>query len=231
MNKELKFKKYLQYYVDFEYLDEKVDFHITITEKEQEKKQFWDIIHFFKNKKILEPVDASFSKSIRIRCEDGEYSIESTNLIARQVLAVLLNLQSKEKSLYSSWYLYDYDSCNEMPQFIHSFFLAGDYKIIQEDVMISTSWMDDCDPNILVMSPLVGCYNNSSTPLWSNMGANEDALTKWYYQKFYRENVKGQIIAIRENFRPDGYSSSSTTEAYLKWIMIACGLILLKMFI
>lgn len=162
---------------------------------------------------------------------------------------MLLNLQSEEKSIYSTWYLYDYNICNEMPQFVHSFFVAGNDRILLDNARISTSWMDDCDPNILVESTFI-TVPNSSMPLWSNMEEDQKAITMWYYQKFYQESNRGQILSIRKNLinstassatsilsnetKPSLHSSSgkisllSSINKKLTWGLAMMGLILIK---
>lgn len=242
-NKEIKFVKYARYNVDFEYLNQKVDFFLTIPNMEPKKEYFWAIIEFFKDKKIIKPADGSFLNSFSVICEDIEYTIECENLIARQILSILLNLQVQNKPLYSSWYRYDYNSCTETPQFIHSFFLAYDYKIILEDAEISTSWMDECDPNILVETLPAGS-SNSSMPLWSNIEADLKATALWYYKKFYKETTIGQILSIREktvssslpklqstdSTLPDEISLLSSIDTSLKWLVVAAVIIVVKMF-
>lgn len=212
--KELNFSKYTPYEVDFEYLEKNVEFFLEAPNENPEKLSFWKIMQLFSHKKILEPADASFLKSFCILCEGGEYNIECKNLIARQVLAVLLNQQNEGKPFECFWYLYDYDSCNETPQFIHSFFLAIDRKIQLNDVQISTSWMDECDQNILIES-------DSSFSLWSNMEENHKATTLWYYQKFYRETEWGQIISIRENLNTVGSIKSTVPSTSINQALLS----------
>lgn len=197
-NKELNVRKHIPYEIDFEYLNTKVEFFLEIPNENQKKVSFWEIIEFFSDKPYSEEVDSSFGSCIYVECSDIEYKILCKNLIARQVLSIMLNLQNEKKSLYSNWYLYDYDSCNEMPQFIHSFFLADSGKIQLERASISTSWMDECDQNIFVEETLV-TVPDSSMPLWDNMEEDQRAVAHWYYQKFYQETERGQILSIREN--------------------------------
>lgn len=247
-NKELKVKAHIPYEVDFDYLHEKVHFSLTEKNRNPTDYQFWEIIQFFSKKKISQPVDASFSKTIYIKCDDVEYTINCENLIARQVLALTLNLQNEKKSFHNSWYLYDYDECTETPQFIHSFFLVDDHKII-DFARISTSWMDECDINILIEStPILS--DNSSLPLWNNMKSNLKATTLWCYQKFYQETERGQILAIRKNLpNPDSFKTKTSFSAKslpldpslnkaflfssinkkLKWIVVILIVILIKM--
>lgn len=241
MKNDLKFKKYIPYEVDFDYLDEKVDFLFSEADANPQKKSFWEIMSHFSENKILEVVDSSYSSGIKVHCERQNYLIECKNLVAREVLSVLLNLQMKNKPVETFWYLSDFDSCNEMPQFIHSFFLADAGNIILDDVTISTSWMDDYDHNVLIESSLIKCHN-SSLPLWSNMEQNQNALTYWYYQKFYQETTRGQLLAIRENLSPifpssllnkflssEQSISTSPIERRLQWIIMLLGAILIKM--
>lgn len=241
-NKDLNIKERIPYEIDFEYLNMQVDFFLTTPSAENKKEQFYSIIEFFKDKKFVEPSYASFMRSFRVKCENFQYTVECNNLIARQILSVLLNLQDKGEALYHSWYLYDYDRCNEMPQFEHSFFIAGDHKIILENVNISSSWMDECDPNVLIESSVANCPD-SSVPLWSNMEANLKAETIWYYQKFYQETIIGQLsflkkkpkskkmsIPIVDQSSPhDQITALASIDKSLKWLVCIAALILLKM--
>ncbi len=240
-NQDLIFKKYVEYEVDFDYLEENVKFLI-ISSHKKVNSSFWELMHFFADKKIIEPVYKTFS-DIWVKCEECEYTIECKNFIARQVLTTLLNLQKEKESIYTSWYLYDHDSCNEMPQFISSFFLADNNKIILDHVAISTSWLDKCDPNILIESSLVKCLE-SSTPLWNNMEKDQKAIMLWYYQKFHKETRRGQILSIRETLgsqKTKAYSSLSyqanqssllqSINKNLEWVVIILGIILVKMFL
>lgn len=243
-NKDLNFKAYIPYEVDFEYLNAKVDFFLTTPDAENKQEQFFNIVKFFKDKKFLEPSSsyALFTESVRVKCENFHYTIDCNNLVVRQILSILLNLQDKGESIYHSWYLYDFDSCNEMPQFIHSFFIAGTHRIVLETVRISSSWMDKCDPNVLIESSVVNCQN-SSIPLWSNMEADLKAKTTWYYQKFYQETIIGQLQALKrkptskKKFIPITDQSSSldqisllcSIDKSLKWLICIAILILLKM--
>lgn len=73
------------------------------------------------------------------------------------------------------------------------------------------------------------------------MEENLEASTHWYYQKFYQDTEKGQLLSIRENLKnkPTTLAISDTTinqtllfsiNQKLKWaVAIACA-ILLKMF-
>lgn len=241
-NKNLNFKERTRYEVDFGYLNTQVDFFLSTPDAENRKEQFYNIIEFFKGKKFAEPSDASFMKSFRVKCENFEYTVECNNLIARQILSVLLNLQDKGEAIYHSWYLYEYDRCNEMPQFIHSFFIAGSHRIVLENVEISSSWMDECDPNVLIESSVANCPD-SSVPLWSNWEADLKAETTWYYQKFYQETILGQLAALKK--RPKSKKTSTPTtdqtssvdqipllysiDKNLKWLICIAGLILLKL--
>ena len=250
-NKKLNVSKHVPYEVDFDYLEENVQFFLEVSNKEEIKTSFLKIIDFFSDKKISEPVDESFS-DVCVVCDDVTYKIRCKNLIARQVLAVILNLQNEKKPLWCLWCLYDYNSCNEMPQFIHSFFLAADSKIQLDNVQISTSWMNECDQNILVEASIAETPD-SSMPLWSNMEEDLKARVLWYYQKFYQETENGQILAIRDNlkllesekfniFLPSKIFSSCSSyssvdnallfsiNSKLKWAVIILGAILLKIF-
>lgn len=229
-NNELHFSKHTPYEVDFEYLETKVEFFLEAPNETPIKLSFWEIIKYFSEKKISEPVHGSFQTSFRIDYNDVIYRIRCENLIARQVLSVILNLQNEKKPIYSFWYLYDFNSCTESPQFIHSFFLANASKIQLDNVDISTSWMDKCDSKILIKS-------DSSMPLWSNMEGDQKATTLWYYQKFYHETDKGQILSIRENLKSvESISCASIDQKLLsavnkklKFVVIILILILLKM--
>ncbi|HAB98227.1 MAG TPA: hypothetical protein DCE71_00175 [Parachlamydiales bacterium] len=91
---------------------------------------------------------------------------------------------------------------------MHYFFLINDNKIMSDSVVISTSWMDECDTNILIEDkPFL--LENSSLSLWGNEVTNMEAATFWYYQKFYQETTKGQTLAIRENIA-NATASTST---------------------
>ena len=236
MTSDLKFKKYIPYEVDFDYIDEKVDFLFSESNSDPQKKGFGEIIRYFGENKVLKIVEPSYSSAMKVHCERHNYLIECENLVALQVLSVLLNLQMGNKPVWTFWYLSDFDSCNETPQFIHSFFLADTDNIILDDVTISTSWMNDYDPHVLIESSLITC-DNSSRPLWSNMKKNQEARTYWYYQKFYQETKRGQLLAIRENLSPtlrpcmssNQSLCESTIEKKLQWIIILLGAILIKL--
>ncbi len=252
MNKDLKFKKHIAYTLDFDYLDEKVEFLLSEPDAETLKKSFSEIILFFSDKKLLEPVNSSFLGATYVKCEDIKYTVECKNHIARRVLSILLNLQDKKKPMHADWYLYDFDSCNEFPQEIHRFFLASDGKIILENAVISSSIMkNENDANILIdLNPVT--VGDNSMPLWNNARSNEQALALWYYQKFYRESEKGQVLAIRESLSssnshtvlrhllPNNLDLSSHLSSKqillsrinkkLTWIVIALGVFLLKLF-
>lgn len=135
-----------------------------------------------------------------------------------------------------------------MPQFIHSFFLAEDSKIQLDNVEISTSWMYECDQNILVEASIAET-SSSSMPLWSNMEEDLKARALWYYQKFYQETETGQILAIRNDLKLLKSEKSSiflpwntkifpscskallfSINSKLKWAVIILGAILVKMF-
>lgn len=191
-NEDLKFNKFIAYGIDFEYVEENVEFFLDTLEENSKKLSFWEIIKFFSDKRISEPVHGSFFDSFNVNCENVTYTIHCKNLIARQVLAVTLNLKNENKTIWCDWYLYDFNSCNEEPQFIHYFFLAGDKEIQLDNVRISTCWGVDYDPNILVKS-------EDYEPLWSNEEEDSKAITLWYYQKFYQETMRGKILTIREN--------------------------------
>jgi hypothetical protein len=235
-HKCLNIKKHVSYEVDFEYLNDQVDFFLTTPNAENKKEQFFNIIDFFKDKKFVEPSGASFMKSFRVKCDNFQYTIECSNLVARQILSVLLNLQDKGESIYHSWYLYDYDRCNETPQFMHYFFIASNHKIILETVSISSSWMDECDPNILI-----NCLD-SFVPLWSNMEADLKAETSWYYHKFYQETIIGQLQSLKRKFKSkkmpipitnrssslDQISLLHSIDKCLKWLIFITAIILLK---
>lgn len=234
---ELKFEKYVPYEVDFDYINEKIDFLLTIPNEEPQKKSFWEIINFFNGKKIIERIKLSFFDTIRFESEDIEYFIKCKNLMAREILSISLNLQNEKKSLWCEWYFYDIDTCTEIPQAINYFFLANELKILEEKVTISTSIMNEYDPNILVESSLF--LSPCGKPLWSNMKANQRALAKWYFQKFYQETVTGQILFLRENSslpnpftnysNPNKSPILSSIKTYLKYLLIVGVLILLKM--
>ncbi|WP_059358574.1 hypothetical protein [Parachlamydia acanthamoebae] len=242
-NKDLNFKERIPYEVDFQYLNTQVDFFLTTPDAENRKEQFYNIIEFFKDKKFVDPSDASFMRSFRVKCENFQYTVECNNLIARQILSVLLNLQDKGEAIYHSWYLYDYDRCNEMPQFIHSFFIAGSHRIVLENVRISSSWMDECDSNVLIESSVANCPD-SSLPLWSNMEADLKAETTWYYQKFYQETIFGQLQSLKKkpkskkmlipiaNQHPsdDHASLLCSIDKSLKWLICITVILLLKIF-
>lgn len=210
-NKELNFEKYIPYEIDFQYLEENVEFFLDSPKGNLNKLSYQEIINFFSDKRISKTVKGSFFESFNIDCENLTYTIHCKNLIARQVLAVILNLNNEKRSIWCDWYLYDFNSCNEHPQFIHSFFLVDNGEIQLDNVSISTSWLDKCDPNILVT--LANIPNSSkplwisreniedTMPLWSNEEENTKATAIWYYQKFYRETMTGQILIIRENLK------------------------------
>lgn len=231
MKDELQFKKCVPYEVDFRYLNEKVDFSLTVPNREPQKKSFWNLIQFFEDKAFIEPTRARSSDWISVECENAEYRIQCTNLIARHVLAILLNLQNDNKSIENYWYLYEIDDCFDVPMSRNSFFLAHDYKILLEDVGIATCCWEECDPNILVDRDL-----DSSTS-WN---AYQVALTKWYYQKFYQDTLKGQVLLIKENpsisfpFHKNARcfskinSSLSSIDKKLKWLIIGAVLIVVK---
>lgn len=197
-NTELNFKKFVPYVVDFDYIDEKVDFYVTSPDTSEVKMGFSFIIQFFSDKTITEPIYASFQKSFFMSCDGSKYEIRCDNLIARRVLSEVLNLQNEKKPIHCIWYFYDLNSCNEQPQFMHHFFLVNDDKIVSDKVVISTSWMDKCDVNVLIEDePFL--LEDSSLPLWDNEEGDMKAATFWYYQKFYEETNRGQILAIKEN--------------------------------
>ena len=232
------FKKFCPYEVDFDHLNEKVDFFITTASHDPKKEGFWDLIKLFKDKKIIKPIQAGFYRQFSVDCEDGKYEIQCDDIIGRQILSILLMLLSENKSIECFWYFYDHNVCNEMPQFIDSFFLVDGTKIISECVRISTSWEKN-DTNILVESSTVKCHN-SSTPLWRNMEADQRASTLWCYQNFYQETITGQILAIREQpnvlpismtrATPHQISLLSSIDKSLKWLILGAGLMLVRMF-
>ena len=192
-NKDLKFNKFTAYEIDFEYLEENVEFFLGALEETSKKLSFSEIIKFFSDKRISEPVDPSFCSTFNIHCENATYTMHCKNLVARQVLAVTLNLKNEKKTIWCDWYLYDFNRCNTTPQFMHYFFLVGDGEIQLDKVTISTCWGVDYDPNVLIK------FDDDSG--WSNGEENKKAITLWFYQKFYQETTWGKILTIRENLK------------------------------
>lgn len=58
-NKELNVSKYIPYEVDFDYLEENVQFFLEVSNKEETKISFWKIIDFFSDKKISKRVSTN----------------------------------------------------------------------------------------------------------------------------------------------------------------------------
>ena len=192
-NKDLKFNKFVPYAINFEYLEEKVQFFLGTSEENSKKISFSELIKFFSEKRISEPLDISFCSPFNVDCENATYTIHCENLIARQILGVILNLKNENKTIWCDWYLYDFNKCNKHPQFLHYFFLVGDGEIQLDKVTISTCWGVDYDPNVLILL--------EDDHIWSNEEENKKAITLWFYKKFYQETKWGKILSIRENLK------------------------------
>jgi len=160
--------------------------------KPDEPTTIGDIVAVLRNKQ-LKP--ESFERGI---LEDGFVPADGSLKVTvrgpsfnRDLLRIILELHSENiGALESVWYYFDHDSCLQDPHEMYSFFAVAKNKIIRERVGFSDYHDSGFDPTIFET-------HDYKDRIWGDEAHWEEAVTHYWYRKFYTETRTGQLMVLR----------------------------------
>jgi len=112
-----------------------------------------------------------------------------------QVLRTLLDFRSRGVNPSDAvWFWYGKAHVLDDPHDSYAFFVVHDDKIVNERVSFSDAPGYGFDPG--VFDP------GDTSEIWSDGKGWRDAETRFWYRKFYRETVTGQLMVLRSDEAP-----------------------------
>lgn len=173
--------------------------------------------------------DVTVGVEIKSDTESTFFKGPSFNLV---LLFQLLTLyQQGQPPFQTDWFFYDHDIDMTMPQEVYRFFVVGGDRIVREEVHFRDYPGSGFNPSVF------DSYDDPASKQKSERGWN-DAIVRFWYNKFYRETKAGQLMLLRSD-KPEIYrdceSPPNTAKQLLMtnrllWVLIfLMGLVLLRL--
>jgi hypothetical protein len=127
--------------------------------------------------------------------DDAEDIVVASVAFNCRLLETLLSFRSRDIDAFNAtWFWYDSATCLDTPLDSYSFFVVHNKTIVNEQVKFSDSHSYGFDPTVLTAG--------DTSEIWSNDKGWDDAVTRFWYRKFYRETMTGQLMVLRSD-EPD----------------------------
>jgi hypothetical protein len=133
---------------------------------------------------------------LNVRADSGNRVFKGESF-PREILAAILRLHmAGAHPGYAAWFYYDTDSCMGDQHRIYEFFVVAypSERIVLESVSFSDSNYSGFDPAAFAAGDEPDPERAST---WVNEEKHQEALSLFWYRKFYSETVTGQIMALR----------------------------------
>lgn len=140
---------------------------------------------------------SSFSDGVTVQLQ-GERTVgfKGTSFSAR-LLEVLLKLQRAGVSPFgTTWFYYDKVYALQDVMDGYRFFVVYEDAIVDEAVWLTDDTSSGFDPGALEIP------GSEYGPIWSDEDDAEQAITAYWYRKFYTETKTGQVYMLSSRPRP-----------------------------
>jgi hypothetical protein len=150
---------------------------------------------------------------IKVTTDAGEFQFEGPRF-SRDVLEALLDLRKDGVNGFEAlWFWYDHDWVTDMPQDSYSFFVVHNDKIVRERVVFSDGRESGFDPSVFKAG-------DDSPPIWRHHPDWEEARTRFWYRKFYKETKTGQLMVLREDEPELFYYPEARSRSDVGWDLL-----------
>jgi hypothetical protein len=134
-------------------------------------------------------IDQSFGM-LNVKTSAGEFGFAGPSFNV-DLLSLLLSFHKEGLEPFSSrWFWYDSDSVTDDPHESYSFFVVSGDRIVRERVALSDYHGNGFNPDVFVAP-------DHSKRIWFRDPDWEEAWTRLWYRKFYRETRTGQLMVLR----------------------------------
>ena len=107
-----------------------------------------------------------------------------------ELLKTLLDLRSEGADPFrTTWYWYDRGTSLNGARHVHSFFVVQDGRIVRDRVTFVESASNGFDSTVF--------DEREVRAVWSTDDPTDEAWTRFWYRKFYRETQAGQLMTLR----------------------------------
>jgi len=176
------------------YLDMKVlDFPLTrkVNGNVETPCTIGSIYESLKDKQITpESFGGGTSSITELTTTGGEQLVVGGEYFYRQILEEMLQLREEKVNPFQArWYWYQKTICLVDPDNSYSFFVVFGNKIVRERVTFFESIQGAFDP-------LVFQGADDSPPTWSDEKSRQEAMTKYWYRKFYSDTFTGKLLVL-----------------------------------
>ena len=148
----------------------------------------------------LQEISLLLVLTVKTASEEHTFSGPSFNL---SLLAALLRLQKVGVHGFdASWLYYDSNSLRDDPHDSYVFFVVSGDKIVEERVAFSDYHENGFNPSVFTS-------DNRPPAIWIYDSERKEALTRYWYRRFYMETRTGQLMVLRLDepvlyFYPEG---------------------------
>jgi hypothetical protein len=129
--------------------------------------------------------------AIRITSEMGSLRLKGPTFNCRLASAILELFKNGIKPFASRWFWYDTDESDTDPQTRYKFFVVHEDRIVRESVSFSDYSGSGFDPTVFDSG------DGSDDSNW------DLAWAAYWYRRFYRETLIGQLMVLRPRFAGD----------------------------